>query len=46
MTQTCPAGHASESTDYCDTCGLALGAAPDATSTLPVTEAILSLIHI
>ena len=42
MTQTCPAGHESTATDYCDTCGVAMGAAPaaapvDDTGTLPVT---------
>ena len=54
MTQTCPAGHDSASTDYCDTCGLAMGAAapaaaaaapgtgPDDTGTLPVTQAVAS----
>ncbi|WP_340539496.1 FHA domain-containing protein [Nocardioides sp. GXZ039] len=26
MSQTCPAGHESEATDYCDTCGIAMGA--------------------
>ncbi|WP_246142785.1 FHA domain-containing protein [Nocardioides rubriscoriae] len=44
MTQKCPAGHDSTSTDYCDTCGIAMGAAPapspDDTGTLPTTEAI------
>jgi hypothetical protein len=43
MSATCPAGHTSTATDYCDTCGLAIGAAapaPDATGTLPTTEAI------
>lgn len=48
MTQTCPAGHASQSTDYCDTCGIVMPAAgsapaaappsPDDTGTLPVVE--------
>lgn len=34
MPVTCPIGHTSESTDYCDTCGTAiLGSAPAATGT-------------
>ena len=45
MTQTCPAGHESASTDYCDTCGIAMGdpapapaaASPDDTGKLPIT---------
>jgi hypothetical protein len=28
MAVTCPAGHTSESTDYCDTCGAAIAGAP------------------
>ena len=28
MTVTCPEGHRSEATDYCDTCGAPIGAAP------------------
>ncbi|AKU17841.1 FHA domain-containing protein [Luteipulveratus mongoliensis] len=28
MSATCPSGHTSESTDYCDVCGLPIGAAP------------------
>lgn len=38
MSRTCPAGHVSEATDYCDTCGIALGA-PDDTGKLPVVPA-------
>ena len=30
MPVTCPAGHISESTDYCDTCGAAIEGAPGA----------------
>ncbi|MFB9314167.1 FHA domain-containing protein [Nocardioides plantarum] len=46
MSQTCPAGHASQATDYCDTCGIAMGpaavpvASPDDTGMLPTTEGI------
>lgn len=46
MTQTCPVGHESTATDYCDTCGVAMGAAPtstlspDDTGMLPTTEAL------
>ena len=27
---TCPAGHETTATDYCDVCGIAMGAAPAA----------------
>lgn len=36
---TCPAGHQSAATDYCDVCGIAMAAAPDGTGTSPVTAA-------
>ena len=29
---TCPAGHETEATDYCDVCGIAMDAAPDGAS--------------
>lgn len=36
MSVTCPAGHTSESTDYCDTCGAAIeGSAPGAATGAP-----------
>lgn len=41
MSMTCPAGHESQATDYCDTCGVAMTAAPaspDDTGMLPTTE--------
>ncbi len=44
MTPTCPDGHASVSTDYCDVCGLAIpasssaGPAPHATVVLPALD--------
>ncbi len=47
MSLRCPAGHESTSTDYCDTCGIAMGDAPGAasgapddhdTGTMPVVE--------
>ncbi len=47
-TQPCPAGHESTATDYCDTCGVAMGTpsaatpAPDATGTLPTVDAAVS----
>ena len=45
MSRTCPAGHTSQATDYCDTCGIAMGPptsapAPDETGMLPTTEGI------
>ncbi|WP_454049832.1 FHA domain-containing protein [Cellulomonas sp. Marseille-Q8402] len=35
MSATCPQGHASESTDYCDVCGAPMGAAPAAAAPSP-----------
>ena len=43
MTATCPNGHSSQATDYCDLCGVRIGPAPAAalqTSILPVIEEI------
>ncbi len=43
MSMVCPAGHTSAATDYCDTCGIAMGPAapsPDDTGMLPTTEPI------
>lgn len=37
MTATCPAGHVSATTDYCDQCGARIEAAPDAPP--PITSA-------
>jgi hypothetical protein len=35
MTATCPAGHASATDDYCDTCGVPINAAPTAPPPAP-----------
>jgi predicted RNA-binding Zn-ribbon protein involved in translation (DUF1610 family) len=35
MTSTCPAGHASATDDYCDSCGAAIEVGPTATSGTP-----------
>jgi hypothetical protein len=32
---TCPAGHETTATDYCDVCGIAMGAAPAASGAVP-----------
>jgi FHA domain-containing protein len=43
VTATCPNGHSSQATDYCDLCGVRIGPAPAAalqTSILPVIEEI------
>ncbi|MDO9456635.1 FHA domain-containing protein [Nocardioides sp.] len=40
MTQTCPAGHESAATDYCDTCGIAMGAPAAAPPPLPADPSI------
>jgi len=38
-TSTCPNGHPSEASDYCDTCGAPIGASPDVPSTANTPKA-------